>query len=167
MADEDIKSADNRDLWQRARGPREDQSSAADPLDLAAYLEGRLAASELEEVEGRLARSTADMELLLAARDVLEGVPEGPPLRALERAKALRASPPRVAAQGFWPAMGRWFALGRQSPLRSLALAGTAALYMAVCVMTFDLGRQGAVENLVVSQAEQVLDFGLTLDDVL
>ena len=51
--------------------------------------------------------------------------------------------------------------------MRTLALAGTAGLYLGLCVVTFDLGRQGAVETLVVSDAGQVLDYDLTLDDVL
>ena len=167
MDDKDIKSADRRTLWQRFRDGREAPDSAADPLTLAAYLEGRLAEQEAAGLEGRLARSPADLELLLAGRDALGAAPEVVSPRTLERAKALRAAPARIAAPGFGQWLWQSLSLGKQSPIRTLALAGTAGLYLGLCVVTFDLGRQGAAETLVVSDAGQVLDYDLTLDDVL
>jgi len=167
MDDKNIKSADKRALWQRFHDGREASGSAADPLVLAAYLEGRLAKEEAAELEGYLARSPADLELLLAGREALGAAPEAASPRILERAKALRAAPGRVAVTSLRQRIWQWLSLGTQTPIRTLALAGTVALYMALCVVTFDLGRQGAVETLVVSDAGQVLDYDLTLDDVL
>ena len=68
MDDKDIKSADQHALWQRFRGGRKASEPAADPLALAAYLEGRLTEEEAAGLEGHLARSPADLELLLAGR---------------------------------------------------------------------------------------------------
>ena len=167
MDEKDIKIADQRALWQRFRDSREATDPADDPLALAAYLEGRLAEEEAAELEGRLARAPADLDLLLAGRDALGAAPEDVSLRTLERAKALRASPARIAAPGFGQWLWQSLSLGKQSPMRTLALAGTAGLYLGLCVVTFDLGRQGAVETLVVSDVGQVLDYDLTLDDVL
>ncbi len=167
MDEEDIKGTDQRALWQRFSAGRAASDIAADPLVLAAYLEGRLAESEAGDLEDHLARSPADLELLLAGRDALGAAPAAASPRVLERAKALRASPGRAAATGFRQQVLQWISMGRQAPVRSLALAGTAALYLALCVVTFDLGWQGAVENLVVSEAGQALDYDLTLDDVL
>lgn len=167
MDDKDIKSADQQALWQQFRDGREELGPDADPLALAAYLEGRMGEAEAADLEGHLARSPADLELLLAGRDALGAAPEAASPRTLERAKALRASPGRVAATSLRQRLWQWLSLGTQKPIRTLALAGTAGLYLALCAVTFDLGRQGAVETLVVSDAGQALDYDLTLDDVL
>ena len=160
-----MKTEQARQLWQRARmeGDGGPAAEEIDPLHLAAYLDGRLEDEAMERLEAQLASSAGALELLIAARAGLDATPTALPRRALERAKAVVAAGIEETDDSPWALLVRRLT----GPWRPYAAAGAAALYLAVCVATFDLGRRGAEDVLALADGEPALAYTLTLDDVL
>ncbi len=161
---------DGAGLWARARpgwratiapGSAEE---AADPLMLAAYLDGTLDEAGREAIEAWMAATPEALGSMIAAREALAAEPPGPaPVSLVSRAQGLVRAPLRVSA-----GLGAWLRglIGFEPEAwRPLAWAGVTAALLVVSAGGFELGRLGAERLVTVQTAAAGDDFGLGLDD--
>ncbi len=128
-------------LW-RAEDSSDDQSEI-EPNALAAYLEGTLAADDLEELEQQLAANPGALELALAARAAMEEPAAAVPLGLTRRARALRE-----AAVGSGSTVLRPQFDGLPLRYRAPAWIGVAAAMVLAVVGSFELGQTGYQLNV-------------------
>ncbi len=159
---------DGAALWRRARRSLPAPGTTAEApgaLDLAAYLDDRLAPGERERIESWMLGEAAALDLVIAARRALAAGQEdhAVPHRLVTRAQAL--VPDRAQARRVRPrapgASGRWFG---SLPIwgRGTAWAGVALATLMLCATGFELGRLGT-RHLVAMEAmvTEDLSFGL------
>lgn len=172
--------SDPRDpsLWRRYRSDQEGLSGSQeiagrpDSLTLAAYLDGTLSEAERERLEIRLAHAPDDLELVLAARDVLADGAGPAPDPLVARACALvpeAASPAGNILSGLAESAvgllraGGWF-------WRPAAWSGVATAMILACAIGFQLGQSGYAGVLSVErfQAWEVVGvLGQSTEDFL
>ncbi|GAB5467759.1 MAG: hypothetical protein Kilf2KO_07890 [Rhodospirillales bacterium] len=144
--------------------PQNDETRVeSDPLELAAYLDGRLDEAARADFEAKLAVDPDARALWLAA-DAALGASEPAPDSLLARARALASedAPRRDAAVGSW-----WNRLSAaftgQGRFGGLGWTAAGLLFLAVCLGGFELGHygfgQGAVGSAQTAQLE-ALPFG-------
>jgi anti-sigma factor RsiW len=131
----------DRELWQRLGGllDREAPSPCADVETMAAYLDARLPAAEVERMERHLASCgdclTALTELRVACREPAAAAPRG----VLERARSL-VSPVRPVETSP-AAVARFVPRTRRATIRTvLELAAAAAIVLFSCWAGLGLG---------------------------
>ena len=131
----------DRDLLLRAakHWPQKPGAETIDPLDMAAYLDGRLVAEEKDLFEARLAENPEGRALWSASTAAL-GAHEPVPERLLRRAESL--APDRPAERpGLWQRLRSL--LGSPQPIGGVGWAFATALLLAVCYGGFELGQVG------------------------
>ena len=143
MTEDESDIAGGRVLLRRARDLITEDSRAAasrvDPLDLAAYLDGRLDGESCARVEAQLAASSEAMELLIASREALDAGDAAAPESLVRRASALTGAPESVG--GGWLAQLAGLLALPAAPQRALAFASVAAAFLLISVTGFELGR--------------------------
>ncbi len=141
----------DRDLLSRAaqRWPQNPGVETIDPLEMAAFLDGRLEGPSLEAFEARLAGNPEARALWTASAVAMDG-PEPVPARLLRRAEALVPDVPAPDASaaerssrgpGLWQRLTGLFASPR--PMGGVGWAFATALFLAVCYGGFELGQVG------------------------
>ena len=149
--------------WARDLASEDSRMAAGrvDPLDLAAYLDGRLDGELRARVEARLAATPEAMELLIASREALDAGSVAAPESLVRRASALAGAPER--AGGDWLArLPGLFALPA-APQRALAFASVAAAFLLISVTGFELGRaevaySARIDDLVAREIGFAID---------
>ena len=133
-------------LWRQARGAWADQeeaeTAAADPMILAAYLDGRLDEDGAAGLEARMAGDPAFQAEVLALRESLAEPPAAAGDDMIARAQALRQAPVKGTAPsaGGAPQAGfldRLFA----GWLRPAVPAFAVLAVVVACAGAFELGR--------------------------
>ena len=137
-------------------------SEACPPLlELASYLDGRLAADARMRVEAHLARCDDCLEAICETRTLMS-VPGTPDVRALivERARSLRSGDPPVIETTPWR-IGPWLAVGQWG------VAAAAAI--ALCLFSYRAGTASAGNEAEASdEFVNAVSFGaFDLDDEL
>lgn len=163
---------DEAALWRRARrrwrapgAPAPGASEAPEALNLAAYLDDRLAPRDRERIEAWMLGEDAALDLIIAARQALSAGQDdlAAPPRLVTRAQALVPDRDRARRGRALPSVpsGRFFGT---LPLlwRGTAWAGVALATLLLCVTGFELGRLGT-RHLVALEAmvTEDLSFGL------
>jgi len=142
----------------------EPQPATADPLLIAAYLDGTVDAQGRDLVEAWMAGSAEAVDLVLGARAAAGTLPPAP-RRLVARASALVPGP--AVGRGA-PAPGGGVAEWLFGLLRPAVLAATAAVLVAA-VLGFELGREATltVASARPLAAEDGLGFGPPAEDLL
>lgn len=165
MMESDRKSEDGRALWARVRGPvREDmagRSGGIDPLDLAAYLDGRLDEGASARLEAALAASPETLDLVIAAREALDAGTTPAPDALVRRAVALAGAP--AGSAGGWLHRLVQALTPEATPQRALAFGTAAAVYLLVSAAGFELGRaefdyNAQIDKMLASEVAFSLD---------
>jgi anti-sigma factor RsiW len=154
MTDHDPIDPLERQLWVRFAGPPSPPGPGAgtatcpSAVDLAAYLDGRLAEAERDVLEAHMALCGPCRELVYEGR---ENTPDEPlafvPTSLIETIRALRWSAPAAQRRG-WAATARW------------SFAAAASLAMALLAFQAGASSAGAArpaEDVVLSE----MSFGL------
>jgi anti-sigma factor RsiW len=149
MTENERISANGRSLWRRARlspGDTAETTADLDPLDLAAYLDGRLTDEARARVEARLAESPELIDLLVASQQALQDGTLAPPEAVVRRAGALAGTTRAGGERRSRPAAPRPNAWGSRTLAlsRGLAFASLAAAFLLVGAAGFELGRTEA-----------------------
>jgi len=155
---EEFDPSEARRLWRRAAPRPQDGQVAIDPLDLAAWIDGRADAGLTARVELALAADASLLETALAARAAAEAV-EPAPDRLLVRARAMVA--PAVAAPrpaGFFARLGAQFGPWQ----RRLEWAAIGVCFMIAASGGFFIGG-GLGDN--IAMADEPVEFALLGDD--
>jgi anti-sigma factor RsiW len=154
MTDHDPIDPQEQQLWARFAGPPSPPGAGAEAgacpsaVDLAAYLDGRLAEAERDVLEAHLALCGPCRELVYEGRETAadEALAFVPP-SLIETIRALRRSSPAAQQRG-WAAAARW------------SFAAAASLTMALLAFQAGASAAGAArpaEDVVLSE----LSFGL------
>ncbi len=144
VTEENFNSADeglDRDLLLRAarQWPQNPGAETIDPLDMAAFLDGRLAGEERDAFEARLARDPEGRAVWSASAAAL-GAREPVPKSLLRRAEAL-APDLDVERPTLWQRLSGLLSSPR--PIGGMGWAFATALFLAVCYGGFELGQVG------------------------
>ncbi len=154
----DEKTQEGAAIWRQAREAWKTRSgeagTARDPLELAAYLEGRLDKAAAAALEAELAGDPQLLAELLALKESLAVPLEAAPGRVLARAQALVAEAPlpvrpEPAAVGLLERLfGTW--------LRPAVPAFAVLAVVVGCAGAFELGRSQSAQILPQQTAGSV-----------
>ncbi len=169
--DTEVGSPAAAELWRRIEAGNSPGNGleAPDPLLIAAYVDGTLDPQARDRIEAWMAVSSDSLDLVLMARSAHTGAPPAaPPTGLLVRAQGLVRT--KAAADTGWR---HGVADGFAGMMRPGVWAATAAAMLFAAVISFELGREAAVnlaatQTLTVASAQDDgFDFGLSADDLL
>ena len=168
----DDKTEEGAKLWRQAREAWADGSAAApgdpDPLELAAYLDGRLDEAAATALEARLAAEPRLLDETMALRESLAMKPEAAPDAVIDRAQALRLQGPAPAlSAAARPPRAGWLDRLFGGWLRPAVPAFAVLTLIVACAGAFELGRQQSEQMLLQQTAgtgEAELPDPLSLD---
>jgi hypothetical protein len=138
MSDRDPIGTDaDKALWAQLKAGARTSSTAAMPpvsdMELAAWLDGRLAADAMSRIEARLAADPVLLDAALETADTARTA-EPAPDRLVTRAQALVGfeAEQKRPSRGSFGWLGRW--------RRSFEMALVASAFLVVCATGFSLG---------------------------
>lgn len=134
---EPAQAARDKALWARMRmeQPVSGDDGEIDPMELAAYLDGRSSEAEGEALEARLAASAEDLDSLISLRASLSEPAPAAPASLVARAQGIVRAPAKPPHPVLSERLG-WL-------LRPAAWAAASAAVVVLGVMSFQLGQTG------------------------
>lgn len=135
------------------------QTSANDPMSLAAYIDRRLNEAETATVEAEFANDPQTRELWMRSHEAV-GAYEAPPSLLVRRVTAL-APDTLTSSVSFVQRFFNGLAVAR--PVDGLAWAAAAVLFVMICLGGFELGSYGyasARDTSAFASQTSALPFG-------
>ena len=145
---------DEKRLWQQfsAQDQTQPTLSDLDPNLLAAYIDGQVDTSQVEQIESLMASNPDLLEELIELRQLQDAGPALASQTFLDRAKALVPASPIIPSRtAFW---------------QRLQWAATAAVIMLACLGGYTVGRS-TFQGRHYAQASLTSQLSLDLDELL